>query len=223
MNLKSYILKYKYETLLVALILHLYIGTVLNNMTLYAEVIWPINMIIIGIASVSIFSGKGRIKIFTKNILMLLVILLPILLPFFNDNQLYMQVLNICYMIFFAYISIEVFKFLIKPGYINTDIISAAACGLFLLIEISVFLFQFWAYNDPNAFRGIDYTSSAHIYCDLVYFSSITVTTIGFGDIVPIEHYTKLATALLGVAGQFYSVVLIGILISKFTTQVKTK
>lgn len=54
---------------------------------------------------------------------------------------------------------------------------------------------------------------------DLVYFCSITLTTIGYGDITPNAYYTKLATSLIGIAGQFYSVVLLGILISKFTSR----
>jgi len=43
-------------------------------------------------------------------------------------------------------------------------------------------------------------------------------TSIGFGDITPNSHVTKLLTSFLGVTGQFYSVVLVGILITKFTS-----
>ena len=95
---------------------------------------------------------------------------------------------------------------------------SASACGYFLLIEISTFLLQFFVVQNPNSFKGIDSSMSAKTYIDLVYFSSITLTSIGFGDITPNTHYTKLITAFFGIAGQFYSVVLVGILISKFTS-----
>lgn len=54
---------------------------------------------------------------------------------------------------------------------------------------------------------------------DLVYFSSITLTSIGFGDITPSSYHTKLITAFFGIAGQFYVVVLVGILISKFSSK----
>jgi hypothetical protein len=60
-------------------------------------------------------------------------------------------------------------------------------------------------------------SSPSAVYMDLVYFCSITMTSIGFGDILPNNHVTKLITSLFGIIGQFYSVVLVGILISKFT------
>ncbi|MBI1193865.1 MAG: two pore domain potassium channel family protein [Bacteroidetes bacterium] len=209
----------KYELLLLALIQHLFIGIFVKNIPFYIEVLWPINMVLLGLASVGVFIEKGKFKILFKNILTLIVILFPVLLPFFKGEQLFMTLLNLSYVGFFLFIFFEVFKFLIKPSYINRDIITAAACGFLLLLEIFVFFFQYLVYTNPASFRGLDYSSPAHTFIDLVYFCSITLTTIGFGDITPGAPYTKLATSLAGIIGQFYSVVLVGILISKFAAQ----
>lgn len=218
MNFKQFILKRKYEALLLALLLHLFIGIFLQDLNFYKDVIWPINMIVLGVASIGVFIEKGRLKNILKNILFILVVALPIGLTFFGNTPNYFFVLNIIYVIFFGFIFLEILKFLIKPSYINSDIISAAACGYLLLIEICTFLFQFFVYQNPFSFKGIDMSNPACTYMDLVYYSSITLTSIGYGDITPNLYYTKLISSLFGVVGQFYSVVLVGILISKFTT-----
>lgn len=129
-----------------------------------------------------------------------------------------MQVLSISYALFFVFIFYEVMKFLIKPSYINSDIIIASACGYFLLIDITVFLTQFLFYNDPSSFSGLSAAHPAGTYIDLVYFSTIIQTTIGFGDLTPNATHTKLIVALMGTLGHLYTVVLIGVLISKFTS-----
>ena len=149
------------------------------------------------------------------------VLLLPIGHPFLGHFSHYMTILSLIYCLYFVFILVEIIKFLIRPGYINFDIISASACGYFLLIEIGVFLMQAIFYHSPDAFSNIKDTQPANIYIDLVYFCSIIITSIGFGDITPNSHYTKLIVSLFGVIGQFYSVVLIGILISKFTSEQK--
>jgi hypothetical protein len=214
----NYIHKRKYELLLFALIQHLFIGIFLSDLAFYTKVIWIINMLILGTSSVGVFVEKGHWKNLIQKILFLLVVALPIGLTFWGNNPYYFIFLNIGYVIFFLFIFWEVLKYLIRPSYINTDIIFASACGYFLLIEISTFLLQFFVYLSPQSFKGIDLTSPAATYMDLVYFSSITLTSIGFGDITPNTHYTKLITSFFGIAGQFYSVVLVGILISKFTS-----
>lgn len=221
MKLTTFLHKYKYELLLVALIQHLFIGIVVTNMPFYIEVLWPANMVVLGMASIGVFIEKGKLKNVIKNALTILVIALPILLPFFKMNTAFMLFLNVSYVFFYLFIFFEIFRFLIKPSYINADVILASACGFLLLIEAFVFLLQIFAYADQYAFKGLDYTSPAHTFIDLVYFCSITLTTIGYGDITPNIYQTKLLTSLIGIIGQFYSVVLVGIIISKFSNKVE--
>ena len=218
MTVNQFLNKRKYELLLLALLQHLFIGVFLDDKEFYKTFIWPVNMLILGWASTGVFLEKGKLKNIIRNVLVLIVFALPVGLPFAGDLTDYFLFLNFAYVAFFVFIFWEVLRFLLRPSYINVDIISAAACGYFLLIEISTFLLQFFYYQDAASFKGIDSSSTASIYIDLVYFSSITLTSIGFGDITPAAHHTKLITALFGIAGQFYSVVLVGILISKFTS-----
>lgn len=221
MGIGTFLQKYKYELLLLVLIQHLFICIFLRDLPFYTKVIWPVNMLILGVASVGVFIEKGALKNIIQKILFLLVLALPIGLSFLGKTPYYFLFLNIAYVIFFLFILWEVLKYLIKPSYINSDIISASACGYFLLIEISTFLLQFFVYQNPLSFKGIDYSSPAQTYIDLVYFSTITLTSIGFGDITPSTYNTKLITSFFGIAGQFYSVVLVGILISKFSSNDK--
>ncbi len=217
MKIKAFLQKRKDELLLIVLIQHLYSGIIVRDMSFYTEILWPINMIFLVLVSINVFFEKGKWKHVLKNVLTVIVIVFPILLPFFNGIPEFMFLLYVSYVIFFSSIFIEVFKFLLKASYSNIDIILSAVCGLFLLIETLVFLFQIWVYSDHNSFMGIDYSIRAYTFIDLVDYCSITLTTIGYGDITPNAHYTKLAAYLIGIAGQFYFVVLVGILISKFS------
>ncbi|MDQ0595058.1 hypothetical protein QFZ37_003427 [Chryseobacterium ginsenosidimutans] len=209
----------KYEILLLALMQHLFVGIFLTDMDFYTRFIWPLNMLILGLGSIFLITEKHSWRHWFRNLHFIVILLLPIGIPFFNDLPWYFTFLNINYVIFFCFILVEVLRFLIKPGYINTDIISASICGYMLLIEISVFSLQFFQYRDPASFKGVDISSPALTFMDLVYFCSITFTSIGFGDITPNTHVTKLITAFIGIAGQFYTVVLVGILISKFSSK----
>ena len=209
----------KYEVLLAALIQHLFIGVFVKDTEFYTKILWPINILIVGVASVGIFVKTDRWKRTVRNILFVVVLGLPIALPFFGRLPYFMLSLNIAYVLFFSYIFREIMAFLIRPGYINKDLITASICGYFLLLEISVFLMQAFLYEDFSTITGIDDSSKAAVFMDLVYFNSITLTSIGFGDIAPKAHYLKLITAFIGIIGQFYSVVLVGILISKFSSK----
>jgi len=220
--MKNIIHTYKYEILLAALIQHLFTGVFLTDMVFYTKVLWPINMVILAVASTGVFIEKGKWKNLLKIILSIVAVAFPLSLPLWGNNHIFMTALNLSLAVFYLFIFIEILRFLIKPSYVNRDIITASACGYFLIIEISVFVLQNFYYLDPNSFKGMgnsfSLANSANIFVDLVYYCTITLTSIGFGDITPNTHVTKLLTSFLGVTGQFYSVVLVGILISKFTS-----
>ncbi|WP_371270403.1 ion channel [Flavobacterium sp.] len=169
-----------------------------------------------GITSVGVFSEKSKRARIIKNILLFAVIALPASVQLFQDKILFLLIVSCVYTIFFAFIFYQIFFFLINPVVFSTDVLSAAGCGFLLLIEVFAFLFQFLFYKNPECLN-IELTQNASVnFTNLVYFVTVSLTTIGFGDIAPTAHYTKLITALMGLIGTFYTVVLTGILISNF-------
>jgi hypothetical protein len=216
-GLFSILRKRRYELLLAALLLHLFIGILLPGTQLYMEVVLPINMLIIGFCATGFFVREKGTRILPF-VLFALVVASPFVVSAVRDIPLWMFVTSMLYILYFLIILREVFAFLIKPGYINSDLISAAACGYLLLLETSSFLMQGIYYLDNSSFKGIDNKVTSTIFMDFVYFSSEVLTSIGFGDILPTSHHTRLLTSLFGIAGQFYTVVLVGIIISKFSS-----
>ncbi|MEL6538065.1 MAG: ion channel [Bacteroidota bacterium] len=212
-----FLVRRKYEVLLFALIQHLYIGIVLTDLLVYEQIIWPLNMAVLGIASIGLFVEKERWRQQLKNILTLLVIGLPLAMIALGRSDWLMLLISMVYLVYFLVLFVEIIRFLIRPSYINADIISASACGYFLLIEMSVFLYSILFYQNTDSFGGVNASGPATAFMDLVYYSTVTVTTIGYGDITPTTHAGRLIVSLFGMAAQFYSVVLVGILISKFT------
>lgn len=211
--------KYKYELLLFGLFQHLFMSMFLSSLTIYRYYFWPVNMVVLGISSFGVFLERNKHRQLILRILVLTICSTPLLSYFVGFSKAVMIFLSLSYTAFFCYVFFEIIKFLIKPSYVNTDVIIASGCGYLLLIEMATFIQQSVFYIQPNSYKGLDLSHPTATYVDFVYLSSITLTSIGFGDILPNVHYTKLLVSLIGIIGQFYTVVLVGILISKFTSK----
>jgi len=94
------------------------------------------------------------------------------------------------------------------------------ACSVYLLIGlgfgvlnmlIEVFL--------PGSYKGLDPDNSGSVGIDLIYFSFVTMTTLGYGDIVPIRPLAQAAAYMGAVAGQFYIAVLVAGLVGGYVSQ----
>lgn len=58
-------------------------------------------------------------------------------------------------------------------------------------------------------------------YHDYLYFSFVTVTTLGYGDITPANELAKSIVFLLAVSGQLYLTVLVAMLVGKYLSHPK--
>ncbi|MBB3698985.1 hypothetical protein KMW28_08570 [Flammeovirga yaeyamensis] len=83
-------------------------------------------------------------------------------------------------------------------GYIQIGVIA------FILFKVCDILFDGQAFSQPVQVS------------DLIYFSFVTLTTVGFGDISPVADEVKAFTVIFAMVGQFYMAILMALLVGKY-------
>ena len=63
--------------------------------------------------------------------------------------------------------------------------------------------------------------SSAQGFHDYIYFSFVTMTTLGYGDVTPVSSTAKSTTIIIAIAGQLYLTILVAMLVGKFLSKTK--
>lgn len=212
--------KFRFEFLFIALLLLIFDKIFFPNNTIYLKFIWPINMILISVSSFGIFTEHNKNVKTVRNILGIISISMPFLFMFLHDNFWFIQFLTSFFVVYYCFIFTEVMYQITMPKKdIRIQVIIGSFCGYMLLSMIALFSYLFIEYNFPNSFKGISHGNFPLIYNELSYFSFITLTSIGFGDIHPTTDMSRLVVAFFGMAGQFYMVAIVGIVISKFSNK----
>jgi hypothetical protein len=73
----------------------------------------------------------------------------------------------------------------------------------------------------PGAFGFPDAAGAASKANDHIYYAFVTLTTVGYGDVVPKAPYAKSLAILAGVSGQMYVAIVIALLVGKFSSSAK--
>ncbi len=101
-----------------------------------------------------------------------------------------------------------------EPGRITYHRIVGAML-LYLTIGVAfVALYTMIGAWVPNAFNGLTVAVHRSIPSDLVYFSFTTLTTVGYGDIVPVHPLARSLSNLEAIIGQLYPATLLARLVS---------
>jgi hypothetical protein len=209
---------YRYEFLVAALVLLIFDKIFFPNNGIYLRYVWPANMVIIAVACYGIFVEKSRwIKGF-RNGLSLIGVLMPFAFLRWSSEGWFMQFLTLFYIVYYAFIFWEVMRQITSAKEVRLNVVIGSFCGYLLLSLVALFAYIFIELNYPQSFSNISYGNVPEAYQQLMYFSFVTLTSIGFGDIAPLTDMSRLTVAFFGMLGQFYMVAVIGIIISKFTS-----
>lgn len=101
-------------------------------------------------------------------------------------------------------------------GGIDRNRLTGALC-VYLLLGIALGVLNMMvALLLPGSFGGLPARAADIAGLDLIYYSFVTMSTLGYGDITPARPIAKGLAYLTAVAGQFYIAMLVGSLVSMY-------
>ena len=178
----------------------------------------------------AIFLSACRALISKKRIIFLAVALLLLgLAGIWTNNIIHHttpRLIGCLFLIGFSLVIIAsiVKKVMVSPE-VDFDVICGALCGYLLLAMMWSLIYQVLALVWDGSFvrtGGQAVVPLSHVPADqdwssFIYFSFVTITTLGYGDITPGNSPAGHMAALEAVVGQFYMVVLVARLVGQYT------
>lgn len=105
---------------------------------------------------------------------------------------------------------------------VTIDTIFAALMNYMLIAFLYAQFYQFLLILDPRSFKlpaSLFPDAFRIFHIDLLYFSMVTITTVGFGDIVAQTGVARMTAAVEAMIGPFYIAILVAWLVGMFISQ----
>ena len=123
-------------------------------------------------------------------------------------------------MIFFLFVSAMMLRDVLRVGRVTGDTLYGAACVYLLFAVTFSMAYAVIDVLDPNAFNcttAIIRLSDGRIHTiELLYFSLVTLTTLGYGDISPVSPIARALASIEAVTGVLYSALLVARLVGMY-------
>lgn len=108
---------------------------------------------------------------------------------------------------------------LFRRNEVTTNAIMGAIVTYLLIAIAFAYLYEILERIQPGSFSGIpEGVSSDQLGDALIYFSLVSLTTLGYGDIVPVSGLARPVAALEGAVGTLYIAVMIARLVALHVT-----
>lgn len=122
--------------------------------------------------------------------------------------------------IFFILIVIFFIARIARAKSVDAKTILDAINGYLLLSIVFGILVALVMRIDPHAFNfpetDAPVLENASRFSNYMYYSLVSISTLGYGDIVPKASYAKSLATLISICGQFYIAILLALLVGKY-------
>lgn len=208
--------KYRFELFFISIVCVLF-GSLFFPQDFFADLILPI-LFLINILSGFLFFIKRKNKALIVIILfitLLSVFLFKTLNKSEDDSIRYIRL--IAYFLFYILVTFQIIRQVWSTKHVNRSVIFGLMSGYISLGLLGFFTFFSIELSEPGSFNGLLINLPIAEKMDqLIYFSYITIMSIGYGDISPVTDMAQKATVLFGMVGQFYLVIVTAVVIEKY-------
>lgn len=203
----------RFALLLVSLVLQLLVPILVVNEVL-SDVFSYLFVSLTLVVSILIFYRNHKPKLLIAVSLGVLGILLINWIDYFGSGFSFLGLGRvILLMLIYVFIFMNIFREFKRRGEVTIDFIYGAISGYLIIGIIGAFLSFIIESIYPGAFS---FVSSAIDFRNFIYFSFVTITTLGYGDVLPINDQGEILAIFLAVVGQLYLTIIIALIIGQY-------
>ena len=119
--------------------------------------------------------------------------------------------------IFFMQMLMMILTHIAKENEVTIDLIMASACAYILLGMVWTYAYYFVESIHPGSFKGTE--NPGRDLLDFNYYSFVTLTTVGYGDILALTNPARALSVLEALTGQLYLALMISRLVGLHASQ----
>jgi hypothetical protein len=127
---------------------------------------------------------------------------------------------HVAAIVFLAFVTFRLGRYILTAPRVDSEVLCAAVAEYLILGLTWGFVYILVASLNPSAFA---FTVAADpnptmVRFQALYFSFVTLTTVGYGDIVPVSKGARLLAAAESTAGVFFATIVIARLVALYST-----
>lgn len=159
-------------------------------------------------------AGRSKKRVWLRYTIVIMLIIIFWLEPIGYQSKFLDSIRLLLLATFFVFVAFYLVRFMRKSGEVNVNVIITAV-NLYLLMGIIFACLEFIFYKViPDSYNFPSYITEPN-FVNFTYYSFITMSTVGYGDITPRLPQTQTLAYLIAVTGQLYVAIIMAFLVGK--------
>lgn len=208
-GITQYLFKRRFLFLLILFFTMMLVGPFIRD---YSKLRYLFDLIITAIFLAAIYAIVDKKRQLILSVCLAIPMLVALWLKYFVQYRDISVIGEICGILFFAYTIINIIKYMLKQKDITQETIFAALVIYMLMAFMWARVYSLLELLEPGSF-SIAEGSLISNRLIFLYYSFVTITTLGYGDVSPLTDKAGGLAVIEAISGQIYLVVLVAWLV----------
>ena len=166
----------------------------------------------------AVYALSQKIRNLVIAALLAIPMLISIWVQYFVRSDAIFLIGRICGVLFIAYTIYHILRHIFQEQEVTKDTIAGAAAVYMLFALMWAFIYGVLELLQPGSFviSAAQAVGEQNIF---IYYSFVTITTLGYGDVTPVTNISTSLAVLEAVVGQLYLVVLVSWLVGMYVSK----
>ena len=214
---RPWIIRHRFIFLLVMLLSMLAIAPFLAN---FIHLRFLFNIFLSAVLIAAVYALSQKIWHLAIAAVLAIPMLVSVWSGFFMRSDALFVIGRICGISFIGFTIFHILSHIFKQQEVTKDTIAGATATYLLLALLWAFVYAVLDRLQPDSFAisaaGSPLGEGRDIF---IYYSFVTITTLGYGDITPVSYLASSMAALEAVVGQLYLVILVSWLVGMYVSK----
>ena len=211
LGFKKWLEKNEFLALLIALLAFLFVPSFISDEHAKDVTIYSLLVIVLAVGVFELLDNRNR---FIFGTLLALTAFFLNSVNFSENESLVFLLRMLSILAFFTFLTFFIMYRMTIARKINLNLVYCAVNGYILIGLIGGLLFRMVHHFYKNSF--LFHTGLEPKIDDFTYYSFVTMTTLGYGDITPISAPGKALAIFLSISGPLYLAIVVGVIVGKF-------
>ena len=209
-------IKHRFTFLLAMIFLLLVVSPFLEGLT---RLQFLFNAFLSGVLISGVYALSQKIRNLAIAALLAVPMLISLWAKYFVQSDLIFLIGRICGVFFIAFTIFHILRHIFQEKQVTRDTIAGAAAVYMLFALMWAFMFDVLELLQPGSFAISETQVLGQQRNIFLYYSFVTITTLGYGAIIPVTNIATSLAAIEAVAGQLYLVVLVAWLVGMYVSR----
>ena len=115
---------------------------------------------------------------------------------------------------YFLFLAFTTVKIILKSETVNSEVVVNTISGYLLMGLGWSIIVSMWILNFPESFSFTQEIGNNSF--NAFYYAFVTMTTLGYGDLLPLTAAAQSLSILISVSGAFYTTIVLGMIVGKY-------